>query len=284
MGRPFNTDPATGLRLAGDRARTMVRFHILIPRQAGAIGKLCGWPPSWAVVFGVMCGRGEENNTASEPTLAASASKGLSTVKQAMRGFRATTYRGKPLIECLPRFEGGRQISDLKIMNGARLLFIRMKEIHDTDQVKWLELQKPHFKCSFKPNTSNKFGRADKEGGVTRVDLPAPSLDIHPSEGGGYARRPGGVTRVDPKAKAEEERSSNEVGSIPQAKIYQILQTPTPSKKRCSHCKEHYPATMEYFASNRGLVDGMDHYCKGCRSRSTARTRAKRKRAREDQA
>ncbi len=56
-----------------------------------------------------------------------------------------------------------------------------------------------------------------------------------------------------------------------------------PAEKRCACCKEHYPATMEYFASNRGLVDGLDHYCKGCRSRSTARTRAKRKRARDDQ-
>lgn len=35
--------------------------------------------------------------------------------------------------------------------------------------------------------------------------------------------------------------------------------------KRCSHCKETFPATNEFFNRNKSTLDGLFHWCKRCK-------------------
>jgi hypothetical protein len=48
-----------------------------------------------------------------------------------------------------------------------------------------------------------------------------------------------------------------------------------PATKRCSHCKQNYPSTSEFFRRNKSTKDGLQKQCKMCHSESDKAYRAR---------
>lgn len=43
--------------------------------------------------------------------------------------------------------------------------------------------------------------------------------------------------------------------------------------KCCSHCKQEFPATTDYFNRNKSTIDGLFHWCKKCKAASDKKYR-----------